>query len=81
MQQHKPWAWRRDQILGLSGCSRGKDQCRAIYDQPQCQGTQLSLGGTYTGPNLYTGMPAENIQHALFYFQHTHVTYIHNVCP
>ncbi len=70
-QQHKPWAWRRDRISGLSGCSRGKDQWRAIYDLPQCQDTQLPLGGTYTDPNLYTGIPAKKIQDALishFYF-------------
>lgn len=57
-QQHKPWAWRRDRIVGLSGCSRGKDQCHAIFALPQCQDTQPPLGDIYTGSTPYTGMPA-----------------------
>lgn len=55
----------KGQIVGLSDCSRGKDLCHDIYDLPQYQDTQLPLGGTYTGPTLYTGNPAKKIQHVL----------------
>lgn len=72
LKQHKPWAWRRDRIVGLSGCSRGKDQCRAIYDLPQCQDTQPPLGGIYTGPTPYTGMPAVSQTTYLIISTYTH---------